>query len=324
MLENKTLHPRRKISFYAGSLVVVVGLCFFASRGLASPDAMKTSATPALDEDGVQMLLPSAAVGSSLRLGKLNPNTHAQFAFDYRAVAVAADSQQSGGIPYWNLPSSELTYSSNGAKGYTGRLHLYASGGKQNYNWKTQKGYLSSPLDVKNQEFTLYLRVHEVLTPHVAQASLKIRGGGHHAYDPHAGSCVMMTLGAEQHQIATRFGKELSHPLYDYVPLKAAFDATLKDNVWVGLKLLSWSDPQDPLRVINQLYADTTPFDAHGRPQNRWRLLSEYVDVEGKSTGKYSKLVDWGGWMTTLRVDGYRSIDFAYPSVREIVPMAVP
>jgi hypothetical protein len=310
--------------------MVVACISGCESKGMATTEppliraaSLPIAAAPKLDEEGVQMLLPWAAGGSSLRLGQHNPNSHAQFGFDYRAVATPADTQGAGGVPYWNLPSSGFFYASSGAKGYTGRLHLYASGGKQNYNWKTQKGYLSSPLDVKNQEFTVYLRVHELLNPDVAQASLKIRGGGHHAADPDAGSCVMMTLASQQHKFPTRFAKELSHPHYDYVPLKAAFDATLKDNVWVGLKLLSWNDPQDPLRVIHQLHADTTPFDALGKPMNQWRLLSEYVDVEGKSTGKYTKLVDWGGWVTTLRVDGYRSIDFAYPSVREIVPKTV-
>jgi hypothetical protein len=305
-----------KIAYSFGMLALAACVCAIATRAWAE-------ARLSFDADGVQMLMPSAVGSSSLRLGKQNPNQHAQFAFDYRAVAASAVAEKSAGVPYWNLPSTEFAYSSSGGKGYTGRLHLFASGGKQNFNWKTQKGYLSSPLDVKNQEFTIYVRVHELLTPETAQASLKIRGGGHHTADPDAGSCIMMTLVSEGHKFLVRFGKELAHPVYDYVLLKPAFDAALKDNVWIGLKLLSWSDPQNPLRVINQLYADTAPFDAQGKPLNQWRLLSEYVDIEGKSTGKYSKLVDWGGWMTTLRVDGYRSIDFAYPSVREIVPKAV-
>jgi hypothetical protein len=73
--------------------------------------------------------------------------------------------------------------------------------------------------------------------------------------------------------------------------------------------------------VINRLYIDSDPFDvATGAPKNGWRLFSEYVDVESKSTGRYSKLVDWGGWRTTLRTDGFGSIDFALISLREISP----
>jgi hypothetical protein len=279
------------------------------------------SAEKSLDADGVQMLLASMPNGANQRLGAQDPNTTQRFGFDYKAKATAG---QEGGLRFWNLPSTPLNYSS-GPAGVTARFHMYASGGQQNFTWKTQNGHLSSAADVKNQEFTVYVRVHELLDPRAAAATLKIRGGAHSANNPDAGSCTMMTFAPlvtssnKGTRDITRFGKELTHPLYDYVKLTPAVDASLLDNTWVGLKLLSWSDPKDATRVINQLHIDTTPFDAAGKPVNNWRLLSEYIDVEGKSTGRYSKLVNWGGWQTTLRVDGYRSVDFAYPSVREIV-----
>jgi len=72
-----------------------------------------------------------------------------------------------------------------------------------------------------------------------------------------------------------------------------------------------------PGQVLNQLYLDTAPFDSAGRPANGWQLLSEYTDVQGKRAGRhYDTLADWGGWQTALRMDGYRSMDFALPSVR--------
>ncbi len=270
----------------------------------------------ALDADGVQMLLPTLAGGAVLSLGKQDPNAAFNMAFDYKIKAIQG---KEAGVMFWTMPSVALDYSS-GNQGYTARVHLRAPGAKQRYNWKTQQGYLSSPQDVRNQEFTVYLRVHELITPTIAQAALKIRGGGHHANDPDAGSCTMMTLAPVTHKSVTRFGKELSHPLYDYVDLKPMLDAALRDNTWVGLKLLSWSHPKDPTQVVNQLHIDTTAFDAVGKPANQWRLLSEYTDIEGKSTGRYTKLVDWGALQTTLRVDGYRSVDFAHMSVREIMP----
>jgi hypothetical protein len=97
----------------------------------------------------------------------------------------------------------------------------------------------------------------------------------------------------------------------------------LQPGQWYGLKLISYSRSGLTGEVLNQLYLDTAPFDAAGRPANGWQLLSEYTDVQGKRTGRhYDTLADWGGWQTTLRMDGYRSIDFALPSVREIVPPA--
>jgi hypothetical protein len=297
----------------------------FTLFAVLTPPVFAANAEKSLDADGVQMLLASTPNGTSLRLGTQDPNMTQRFGFDYKAKATAG---QEGGLRFWNIPSTAFTYSS-GSAGVTARFHMYASGGQQNFTWKTQNGYLSSPADVKNQEFTVYVRVHELLNPQTAAAVLKIRGGAHSTSDPDSGSCTMMTFAplvasspkgnrAVTRDI-TRFGKELTHPLYDYVKLNPAFDASLLDNTWVGLKMLSWSDPSDATRVINQLHIDTTPFDAAGKPANNWRMLSEYIDIEGKSTGRYSKLVNWGGWQTTLRVDGYRSVDFAYPSVREIV-----
>ncbi len=269
-----------------------------------------------LDAEGVRMLLPSLPGGTVLHLGKQDANTSANIAFDYK---IKATKGTDSGVAFWNMPSVALDYAS-GKAGYTARVHLRAAGAKQNFNWKTQKGYLGSNADVRNQEFTVYLRVHELLTPAIAQATLKIRGGEHHTNNPDAASCTMMTFAPASNKGITRFGKELSHPDYDYVNLKPAIDATLQDNTWVGLKLLSYADPKNSDQVINQLHIDTVAFDSAGRPANQWRLLAEYTDVEGKSTGRYSKLVDWGAVQTTLRVDGYRSVDFTHLSVREITP----
>ena len=272
----------------------------------------------AVDADGVRALLPAQPGGSALALGSGNPNTDKRFGFDYKATATAA---QDGGLRYWSLPATPLTYSSGG-KGYTARLHLFASGGQQQFTWKTQRGYLSSPHDVRNQEFTVYVRVHEPLTPLNAQVTLKIRGGRHSEKDGDLASS-MMTFGPGGPSGITRFAKELTHPLYDYVVLRPLLDVALQPAQWYGLKLISYSRPGVSGEVLNQLYVDTAPFDAAGRPANGWQLLSEYTDVQGKRTGRhYDTLADWGGWQTTLRMDGYRSIDFALPSVREILPPA--
>ncbi len=95
--------------------------------------------------------------------------------------------------------------------------------------------------------------------------------------------------------------------------LTPAFATALVDNQWFGLKLVSYGVRGDATKVVHRLYVDTAPLAlATGMPQNQWRLLSEYVDVEGVSTGQYSKLADWGGWQTTLRTDGIHDLDFQH------------
>lgn len=272
--------------------------------------------TTVFDAHGIQHLLMSKTNGVNLSLGSDDPNTAPNYSFDFKAKALAL---QEGGIKFWRLPASQLQYSSGGV-GVSARLHLVTSHEKQTFTWKTQRGYLASPADIHNQEFTVYVRVHDLVSPNTAQISMKIRGGGHHSRDPDAASCVMMTFAPSTKKFVARFGKELTHPIYDYVNLVSNIAGGLIEGQWIGLKFLSWKDPLHANQVINQLFIDADGFNDLGKPTNQWKKVSEYVDIEGKSTGNYTKMVDWSGPQTTLRVDGYRLVDFVYPSLREIAP----
>lgn len=269
-----------------------------------------------LDEDGVAKLL-SSAPGVHFHLGKDNPNSAGNLQIERKAPALR---RTDGALEYWNVTAHDLNYASGGS-GKTSRLHIYAGAGQQAYTWKTQKGFLATPSDIRNQEFTVFVRVHDIVDPQRAAITLKIRGGAHSANNPDLASCTMMTFQAASTGTVARFGKELIHPIYDYVKLPPGFAAALVDNQWFGLKLLSYGMPGDSTRVVNRLYLDSEPFDSQsGKPRNRWQLFAEYIDSEGLSTGRYSKLADWGGWQTTLRTDGVGSLDFAMISLREIQP----
>jgi hypothetical protein len=279
--------------------------------GTGVPTAPPATPGADLDEDGVRKLLPSAATGTSFRLGTNDPNDLAGFLIEQKVVA---REQALGSLRYWNTNTFNLNYSGGGT-GKTTRLHII--GGEQKFTWKSQAGFLSSATDFRNQEFTAFVRVHDIFDAGRAMVTMKIRGGKHMASNGDLASCTMMTISPSA---KTMFGKELTHPSYDYVKLTPQTDASLTDNKWVGLKIVSYAKPAEPTKVVNQLYVDTNPFDAEGTPLNGWKLLSEYVDMEGKSTGRYSKLADWGGEQTTVRIDGVTSVDFALVSAREITP----
>lgn len=286
-----------------------------AAVGL-DPSAALAEVAVVTDEDGVPMLYPTAP-GGRYRLGQQDPNSAVGFAIEHNMPATA---RSEGALHYWNVPAYALTYASS-RSGWTSRLHLYASGGHQLYTWKTQQGYLSSPTDVRNQEFTAYVRLHQILDPLQAVLTLKIRGGAHTARNGDLASCSMMTLEPGGPRAVTRFRKELVHPHYDSVRLTPAFATALVDNQWLGLKLVSYEVTGGTPTVMKRLYVDTDPLDlATGRPKNQWRLLSAYEDVAGRSTGQYTTLVNWGGWQTTVRADGVHDVDFALLSVREIRP----
>ena len=268
-----------------------------------------------LDVDRVEQLFPSAE-GSSFRLGQADLNRAEGVEIERHTPASL---EREGELSYWSIAAHELEYSSGGS-GKTIRVHIHASGGEQHFTWQTQQGFLSSARDLRNQEFTAYVRVHGIFDTHRAAISLKIRGGGHTTKNTDLASCTMLTFAPANARAVTRFGKELRHPEYDYVALEPRFSAALEENRWFGLKLVSYAQRGAPASVMNQLYVDPNPFDEKGLPRNGWRLLSEYRDVEGKSTGRYDKLVDWGGYQTTLRTDGVTRLDLAILSVREIAP----
>jgi hypothetical protein len=308
---------RRIVAFLLCLLAPSIG-CSRREPSTPTP-ARSPTVTPGkgVDADGVQELLPSAP-GSSFRLGASDPNQTPDFGIEKNGRATR---HTEGALTYWTISAYPLDYSSGGS-GKTCRLHIHASGGDQEFTWQTQHGYLSSPRDLKNQEFTAYVRVHGIFDVRRAMVTLKIRGGKHTQDDGDLASCTMMTFSPAASPAVTRFGKELVHPEYDYVKLVPSFPASLEENRWVGLKLVSYAPTDDPGRVINRLYVDDAPFDEAGRPANHFRLFSEFIDVEGHSTGRYTKLVDWGGWETTVRADGITELDFAIVSAREITPPA--
>src|SRR5262249_36147015 len=77
------------------------------SGSLASP----AEAAMVIDEDGVQMLYPSAP-GSWYRLGAQDPNRAPGFTIEQQTPATA---RVEGALHYWNVPSYALTYASGGA-----------------------------------------------------------------------------------------------------------------------------------------------------------------------------------------------------------------
>ena len=252
-------NPCRWLFRCGAAIGVIVGFvsCTPPTRQTTAPaHSANIGSSQRIDDEGVAMLL-APAPGSRFRLGKDNPNNARNFHIERKTPALP---RTDGALQYWTVAAHDLDYASGGS-GKTTRLHIYAGGGRQAYTWNTQQGFLSSPSDIRNQEFTAFVRVHGITDPKRAAISLKIRGGAHSANNPDLASCTMMTFQSASTGAVTRFGKEFTHPIYDYVTLTPAFDAALNANRWFGLKLLSYSSPGHPARVINRLYLDDDPFE---------------------------------------------------------------
>jgi hypothetical protein len=267
-----------------------------------------------MDEDRVVKLYPDAP-GTAFRLGNTDPNLDPGLTIEEGLAAVAG---AEGNVAYWTVDTYAFQYTEGSEMGKTARFHISSPAASQMFDWQTQSGFIAGPDDLGDQEFTAYVRVRGIFDPERAGFELKIRGGAHSDDNPPLASCSMMTFATTSAPGVSRFGKELDHPLYDYVNLPPRFATSLTEGRWFGLKLVSYEDPQRSDRVVNQLYVDHDPFAPDGTPNNQFRLLSEYVDRAGVSTGRYDTLVDWRGFLTTLRVDGVDSIDIARLSARAI------
>lgn len=303
----------------AGSTTITAAVGSVQSAGSALTVTSSSGGGDAgsLDEDGVLRLFASAP-GTSFRLGSQNPNSASFFDIEY---GMSATQQNGGGFSYWNTPAFQDTFS-NGELSRTIRLQIRDKSKTQLYTWRNNPGYLLAPTDLKNLEFTAYVRIHDPAMDKPS-VTMKIRGGRHDA-NPDDASCSMMLFGKGGNVPPAEFSKELEHPIYDDLQLTPLLPAVLQNNRWYGMKMVSYEVPgSNPVRVVNRLYLDLNPFNATGVPQNNWQLFSEYIDVDGHplfSGAVYDKVVNWGGYQTSLRADHMDSLDFRLISAREIVP----
>ena len=280
------------------------------SSALAAPVAPVAEVASA----GVGMLFPSEPDGSRFHLGADDPTaSEPQFGMEGDAATPGIEN----GVSYWSTGGHRVTYASGAPAGKTVRLHLRPGGGEQSFTWRdgaVENGFIGGPADLLNFEATVFVRVHEDNGTHHSM-SWKLRGGEHTKPETARSSCVGMDVPFGG--VAPQAFRELDHPTYDHLPLAPRFDFQLQEGRWVGVKVVSYLVDGG---TRNLLFLDTDPFDASGTPRNQFRLFTEWFDRDGESTGHYDRAATWAGWETTFRVDGWRRVDFAYPSAREIVP----
>ncbi|HET9449812.1 MAG TPA: hypothetical protein VFO83_02975 [Aggregicoccus sp.] len=267
-----------------------------------------------LDADGVVMLATPNPDGASWRLGTQDPNQVSSTYFVNYGDAPTKVVE--GPLTFWTTTGELITYSDGSPDGRTARFYMRPGGGTQRYGWNSgaqQYGYLATSRDLKNFEATAYVRVRGNLGKHVSMSWL-LRGGSHSSSQPDFSSCTGMQI-PWTGQSAKAF-REYTHPNYDYIYLTPKFTYNFVEGKWLGTKVLSWKVTGG---TMNRLYLDTDPFDAQGKPRNNFRLYLEWND-RSTDTGRYTVPATWGGWQTSMRIDGWRNTDFTLLSAREILP----
>ena len=268
-----------------------------------------------VDEDGVAMMFRAKPGGTSFRLGENDPRS------DPEHLKLWADTltpMTENGVKFWRSTGHPVSYASGAPGGTSHRLMIFASGGRQTYNWQTgaiEKGYCGNSNDLNAFEATVYCRLH-TLTGRHESVSWSIRGGTHNG--PNSSS-IGLSL---RNPPGGRRGvyKELTWPNYGYTDCMTLFDYTKTSGAWLGIKVVSYI--VDSTRVRNLMFLDVNPYNDAGAKNNQWRLYFEWFDTQGVPMGRYTQAALWAGWMNMFRVDGWTLLDFSILSAREIDPSA--
>ena len=157
-----------------GVLAISLACTQPSREGTIPGSGENVNAGKSLDENGVAKLF-SSTPGVHFHLGKDNPNSAGNLQIERKTSALR---RTDGALEYWNVTAHDLDYAFGGS-GKTSRLHIYAGAGQQAYTWKTQKGFIATPSDIRNQEFTAFVRVHGVAVhPHTLLRPQVPRDGG--------------------------------------------------------------------------------------------------------------------------------------------------
>ena len=279
-----------------------------------------------LDEDGILMMALPKPGGYSYRFDVTKDPT-----FD-RSLDIAAgafESKQEGSIKFIRFSSTNPSNTGQGA--HTVRFHIFtedrANEDKQKYNWTNgaaQYGWLTTPKDLSNGEWTYICRPNGILNPEDSIAA-KLGGGRHsrQADKIHDASCWNVHWSYNASMIdAVSF--EFDHPSYEHGHTVKLFNKyqPLGDR-WFGCKVVSIVNADKTARHI-VTYFNEQPIDNNtGKPKNEgWKKYFEFIHT-GQGD-KYKIPHTWGGAKNTWRNDWLTSIDIAYMNHREISTFSNP
>jgi hypothetical protein len=268
----------------------------------ASPVPAEPLADPSsmIDPDGVELKAKRNPNGSAWRLGAKDPNTDPEVVLRFAAsVTKEAD--------YWKATAeSNLSFRIN--------VNVKASQGDQESDHATlaKNGYMVSKSDLRNLEMTGYFRVHDV-NDQSEGISIKVRGGQHTGSNDPRAACIGLVTEYTDGSTSL-WEKELFHPTTPKAKVTKLETHPPLEDKWVGLKAVVWNIDGDT-KSVSEMWIDTDPFDAAGKPKNGWKKVYTVTD-DGSFGGR---AVTWGGKYATWRIDAAKTIDFKLLSVHEII-----
>lgn len=290
------------------------------STGQKGAYAAVPSTAGMLDEDGILMMGSPKLGGYSYRF---DATKDPSFDKSLDIAAGAFEFKQEGSVKFVRFRSTNQDSTGQGA--HTVRFHIFtedrADEDKQKYNWTNgapQYGWLTTPKDLSNGEWTYICRPNGILKPE-DNIVAKLGGGRHsrQADKIHDASCWNVHW-AYNASIINAVSFEFDHPNYEHGHTVKLFNKyqPLGDK-WFGCKVVSIVNSDKTARHI-VTYFNEDPIDNNtGKPKNEgWKKYFEFIHT-GQGD-KYKIPHTWGGAQNTWRNDWLTSIDIAYMNHREI------
>ena len=207
--------------------------------------------------------------------------------------------------------------------------------GEPDHGVALQRGYMCSPNDWYNVEFTGYIKLDTPAGDSSDQDWTWYAGGGRHTGDGWVDGCMGSAYKASYHyrDADVRYGKEQWHVKYHYkswTSVPGGIDYTANRSLWLGMKYVKYEFTRNGQRGIRlELWLDLDGIDAAGNPRNNWQRVRVVEDhPDGGSWGadaqecrapRADQIMFWGGPWVTYRWDNTTS-KLRLMSVREITP----
>ena len=226
------------------------------------------------------------------------------------------------GLDFINTEGSPITYNSGSPPGQSTRWDVYSKPGL--YKNKTKFAWNNLPKDgaylyenvttcIKNEEFTTYVRVHGDLGTHQSYAH---KLGGRN--DDTIRSLIESVHPTATHDIVQVNYNFAHFPYVNVKPHVYTNPPKLKDDGnWYAFKTIKYVNP-DGKSSHWESWFDDDPIDLTGKIKNNWQLAMIYED---KGVSGYKNVAwIWANEKSVLRVDGFKNVDIALSSSREINP----
>jgi hypothetical protein len=192
----------------------------------------------------------------------------------------------------------------------------------------TQQGYMQTPNDWRNYEFTVYVKRNDGDSSSGLPFMRLYGRGGEHGSEPCMGTSYKASFNLNG---TTDFQKEQHHPNGYSGGQDKRETFTAPDGKWVGVKYALYNFERERRTLVKmESYVDEgMPNTEH--PGNLWRKVDEYID-DGKGSkgadcsGSPNHIITHGGPIAMFRFnhESGTSTDVKWISVREIVPPTVP